>query len=505
MKHLLIAFLLFGSCAVNAPVPAQNAPAQQDIQVKVMGFESATFELPKGDPELVPGLHDAIIVGGGMSGLTACWYLKDKKVIILERNDRPGGLAFRGVTDDGIVYGRGSAYYSEPPEIVMPLYKEMGLTPIEQNEIPAPIDSYYRNGELIIDMWEEASFKKLPAEFRAFHKKLLKDDKAGKVAIQPMEKADDLSLDRISAADYIKPFGKELKAYLDSYCQSALGCFTEDVSALAFTNFYTSEVTSRYAWPGGTAGASVHLGEKLKEFIRTGCTVTRVEQDGEGVTVDYVQAGKLYRARARYAILAVPLRVTAHIFPALPEDRKKLISQLKYADYVVHQVFTSKDHYTKTYDTWVTDKSFTDVIVARWIETKGFKVPPKSGPGILSIYQPLAPGRETRALTEATVKSLALRAVGELAELVPELKQEPMLRIESYRWPSSIHVVPPGFFTNVAPKLIPPIGRVSFAGNNLGTPSFEEAMYRGHLAAQNVRKLLGAAPPARRLEDALAR
>jgi monoamine oxidase len=108
------------------------------------------------------------------------------------------------------------------------------------------------------------------------------------------------------------------------------------------------------------------------------------------------------------------------------------------------------------------------VIVARWIETKGFKAPSKGGPGILSIYQPLAPGKESRPLNEATVRSLAVRAVKELEELIPDLRKEPKLKVESYRWPSSIHVVPPGYFTKVVPKLTPPVGRVSFAGNNLG-------------------------------------
>lgn len=495
MKHLLLAAFL---------LPGFALPATQDLDVTVLGFESAAVEVPKGEPELLPGVQDTIIVGAGISGLTACWYLKDRKTLVLERSSRAGGLAFRGTTEEGIAYGRGSAYYSEPPESVLPLYKEMGFTPFELNEIPAPIDSAFHQGKLIVGMWDEESFKKLPKEFRAFHKQLLKDDKAGKVPSQPLDKATDLGLDRISAAEYLKPFGREVKGFLESYCQSALGALSEDISAAAFVNFYTSEVVPRYAWPGGTAGASLHLADKLKDFIRTGCTVVRVEQDDMGVFADFVQDGKLFRARGRTAILAVPLRVIAQIFPGLPEERKALISKIRYADYVVHQVFTSRDLYTKCYDTWFQDRSFTDVIAARWIETKGFKQPPKGGPGILSIYQPLAPGRETRALTEATVKAFAARAVRELEELVPELRQEKSLKIESYRWPSSIHVVSPGYFSAVAPKLIPPVGRISFAGNNLGTPSFEEAIYRGHEAALGVRKLLGrAASPA--AEPALVR
>ena len=146
MKQILLLAVFFASCSpgpttTSMPLAAPWSP--QDVQVTVMGFESATFDMPKGEPELVAGLYDAIIVGGGMSGLTSCWYLKDKKVVVLERAKQLGGLAHRGATGDGIAYGRGSAYYSEPPENVMVWYKEMGLTPIEQTVIPSPIDSYF--------------------------------------------------------------------------------------------------------------------------------------------------------------------------------------------------------------------------------------------------------------------------------------------------------------------------------------------------------------------------
>jgi monoamine oxidase len=467
---------------------------EHEVKVRVLGFESTSVLVPAGEPELVPGLLDCVVVGGGMSGLTAAFYLKDLKALVLERDERAGGLAHRGLTEDGVAYGRGSAYYSEPPDLVMPLYKEMGLTPLEETLIPSPIDSYWRNGSLLLDMWEKDSFKALPPEFKAFHAKLLRSDKAGQVPVQPMEKAGDRELDRISAAEYIREFGPELKAYLDAYCQSALGGTSEDVSALAFANFYTAEVVERYAWPGGTGGASVILAEKLKTLVRAGAAVTRVAQDADGVDVDYVRGGKLFRVRARQAILAVPLRVVERIFPGLPDDRRALIRSMKYADYVVHQIFTSKDLWTKTYDTWFTDKPFTDIIAARWMETKGFKAPPAAGPGILSVYQPMAPRRGIKALDARTVNDLAIQALQQLYDVVPELKKEKSLAMESYRWPASIHLCPPRFFTDVAPKLSPPVGRVRFAGNNLGTPSFEEAIYRGHRAAVEARDALRKAP-----------
>ena len=86
------------------------------------------------------------------------------------------------------------------------------------------------------------------------------------------------------------------------------------------------------------------------------------------------------------------------------------------------------------------------------------------------------------------VAELAVKAVEELYEVIPALEKEESLEIESYRWPSSMHVIPPGYFRDWVPKLKAPVGRVYFAGNNLGTPSFEEAIFRGWMAAKEILK-----------------
>jgi hypothetical protein len=214
-------------------------------------------------------------------------------------------------------------------------------------------------------VWEEECLKQLPEGFAKFKEAL--EAVADEVPNQPIGKARKLRLDAITAAEFIRPYGPELKDFLDSYCMSALGAKTDHVNAMAFCNFYLSEITTRYAWPGGTAGGSGLLVRKLNELnpaiLSTSSTVTRVGNEGDLVVLEYFLG------------------------------------------------------------------------------------------------------------------------------LLPELKKEGDLTIESTRWPRSIHVVPVGFFAEWVPKLTPPVGRVFYATNNLGTPSFEEGrMYRGWKAAEGVRK-----------------
>jgi hypothetical protein len=60
--------------------------------------------------------------------------------------------------------------------------------------------------------------------------------------------------------------------------------------------------------------------------------------------------------------------------------------------------------------------------------------------------------------------------------------------VETSRWPYSIHIAKPGHFIVEAKVLRRPLGRIFFANNNIGTPAFEEALFRGHCAANNVLK-----------------
>lgn len=61
-----------------------------------------------------------------------------------------------------------------------------------------------------------------------------------------------------------------------------------------------------------------------------------------------------------------------------------------------------------------------------------------------------------------------------------------VLSVETNRWPFSVHVAKPAHFSKHAKILRRPLGRIFFANNNIGTPSFEEALFRGHCAANNV-------------------
>jgi hypothetical protein len=64
-------------------------------------------------PQVHPQLHDVLIIGGGVAGLTTAWKLRDRMVRLLEAAPETGGVS-RSESWQGIQYSIGAAYIIDP-------------------------------------------------------------------------------------------------------------------------------------------------------------------------------------------------------------------------------------------------------------------------------------------------------------------------------------------------------------------------------------------------------
>src|ERR1700691_2648674 len=114
--------------------------------------------------------HDFVIVGGGVSGLTAAYRLQHRDFLLLEKEPHWGGNAY-AMEYEGSTYATGSAFLTKD-EHAYPFAKEIGLRPLPIN----CSDPSIIHGEFIPDTWGEGLDKlPYPASVREGFKKFKKE------------------------------------------------------------------------------------------------------------------------------------------------------------------------------------------------------------------------------------------------------------------------------------------------------------------------------------------
>ena len=483
--RFVVAGAVTAGCPIDLSLVAQSGEAQKN-SVPLLDSEDNRICHQVRDGKVfthtpVSARHDVVIVGGGVSGLTAAYRLQHRDFLLLEKEPHWGGNAY-AMEYEGSTYGTGSAFLTKD-EYTYAFAKEIGLEPLPINSSDASII----RGELVLDTWGDG-LDKLPydASIRESFKKFRKVMAVIDVGKRRQE------LFNQPFSDFLKGYPEELTEWWDNFGPSNWGATSEDTAAgLAIESLQEmveeSRADDRYTWPGGLGAITKKLAETLqakdKDRLQSGATIVSVVSEKQETQVTYMQAGELKTVAAKAVIMATPKFITRRLVEGLPEKQSDAMHEIRYIPYPVVNLIFDKPLFNHGYDTWCPGNRFTDLVVADWVIQKQAGYKQKFN--ILSCYTPMKEEERSSLLTEPGARRVAAQVLSDFQKLMPGTNVDPV-EVHIYRRGHPLYMSTPGLYTNVQPVVRQAMDRVFFANTDSEGP--ESTTNGGILAAQRAVK-----------------
>ena len=307
--------------------------------------------------------YDVVIVGGGLSGLSSAYHLRNKKVLMLEGNPRLGGNA-RVEKYKETYMSLGSAYVTVPEEngLIENFFKEIGVHN-KFKKVPSGKHPILFKGEFVDSFWMGATDSDNAGEFKKVHDRLVDiyNNSYPELPLIPGMDIDRSELDRLdnlSLSKWVRSeFGQihpHIEEYFHQYCWSSFSTGYEDISAAQFLNFFTADLAGIQALPGGNGMIAVATLDKMKNShftVTSNSFVVDIKEDGNGVYICYHTPDKKLKAvKANKCIVTAPKLVAKHVISDLNTVQKNAMDNMDYHAYLVANVLFKNHLEAKHYD-----------------------------------------------------------------------------------------------------------------------------------------------------------
>ncbi len=516
-----LGFSLFSGCRTKRNIRFTGAIMGPSYHIGHRLLEGAIPPIRR--EEKIP----VIIVGGGISGLSAGWKLSRAgfhDFAILELEPEAGGVSRSGRNSIS-AFPWGAHYVPIPTEesrAVRELFEDLGVIethtpaghPIFKEEYLcfSPQERLYIHGK-----WQEGFLPSLGAapkdldQFKKFRDLILdfkqRRGKDGKKAFAiPMEfssrDADLLALDRVSILDFLRSQGfnsTPLHWYVNYACRDDYGCHYSAVSAWAGLHYFCSregggegEESAVLTWPEGNGWIVKRLQNRLQSRIRTGCLVYSLKNMGAEVWADVYEPGERasYRIRAGEVILACPRVFARHMIPEQNKIESEYLNEFHYGPWLVANLSLTDLPQTRSGAPLSWDNVIYESPSLGYVVATHQSLASSIRESVLTYYYAMVdgpPAQERVRLLNTPWKDWAEFIVRDLSRAHPEML-DLVTRLDIFRWGHAMVQPRVEFMWGKARRrAAKPLGNIFFAHSDLsGFSIFEEAQYRGVLAAEKV-------------------
>ena len=300
-------------------------------------------------------MRDAIVIGGGIAGMSAAWRLRDTDVIVLEASNRIGGRLRserRGrywLNWGGHVFG-GTGSYAEK------LLLEVGVDALDLSGSFSALSFKGKtlNGgnvnlypfKLPISWgtrWEivKAGLKVMRA-VKAYGK--VNKPRKGEDYRVRQQRIYDFMADK-TFSEFTGPLSPEADAFFRPTVSRSSGD-PEEISAGAGVGYFLLVWDKKAGLArnivGGAATLPQAIAYKLGDKVKMGAEVIQVVQHPDHVEVTYKQDGKERTEKARYCVMTTPATITHRVTKGLDPVVHDALGKIKYGHYVSAAFLTNE-------------------------------------------------------------------------------------------------------------------------------------------------------------------
>ncbi|WP_045730722.1 protoporphyrinogen/coproporphyrinogen oxidase [Pseudarthrobacter chlorophenolicus] len=453
-------------------------------------------------------MKDAVIVGGGLAGLSAAWRLRHWDTVVLESGARVGGR-IRSERRGDYWLNWGGHVFAGAGSSTDALLNEVGVMAVQ---IPGSLQGLSMNGKFIKKGHIATYPFRIPMSLAA----RVDTMRAGLKVVSGVAKYTGVVRKRIgesgamrqqriydfenstSFQDFVGNLSEDAAALFKTTVTRSAGDM-DQISAGAGIGYFSLVLGFGQGLSQGIVGGPSTLTESiaaaLGDRIELGAVVHEVVHKKDSVLVRYRQDGVDREVEARTVVLATTADVSHKIGVDLPEELRGALGQIKYGPHVSTAFLTNETTakpWDDIYAIAAPKRSFAIALNQASI-VRGTESVRKPG-GSFMTFSPASLGK---ALLEKPEEEVIKTHLTDLDQVLGHGFADSVVEAKVDRWKNASPYCFPGR-AKIQSTLMRGTDRVFLAGDYLGTLYTESSITTGFSAAQEAASVLAThrqAPP----------
>lgn len=429
-------------------------------------------------------VYDVVIVGGGLSGLSAAYYLRDRDIILLEKKKYVGGRVVSRKWGEKMV-NFGTQYLPDQKSLIDKFFSDLDIR-FYTHRVSDISMGYVHDGQYFSDVTSlqggTSIAKELIKEVARAHSEL----KAARKSSGYYLDLDDHPIIDVTAKDKITA------GYIGSFVRSTSSAPPNQISQLWYDTLLMDLVSPIKFPVGGMNQITLKLANEIGNRIKTDYQVIKIEDSGNFVIITYVHDNSVSILKSRHCIVSVPAPIVLRLIPDLPEWKVNALRNVTYGSYIVVALKLSRLPTKQQLGTIVDNKIFSAWIDALSTQSDSTTTSVKN-PAILVFFIPTTINSPVWKQSDVILGENVIR---DLNSIFPGIKSAVM---DSFieRFPYGEPIASPGYFRRsfLTKKIW---RRIHFAGDYTDEPWVGGAIMSGMRCAQELGASTPWAPPLER-------